>query len=222
MIKNSHYKSKPDNMKRLLTFLLLLLILFSCKNKAPRVLLYIEGNSSDLAYMLENEAGRMTEILEEAGYVVKTATTDGEVLKTDSVTLKPDFMLKEVNTADYAGLIMPCMAAQDSIVTDEEIALVKKFVYEGKPVAASTGAVFILGKAGELTGRKFAFIDETENNASMYHCFRTAEFSGRGVVKDGNIITSGTCPMMAKTMGHKDGTDELTTLFIETIKSKTR
>lgn len=209
-------------MKRLITFLFLLLFLFSCKNEAPVVLLYIEGNSIDLAYMLKNEAGRMTEILKDAGYVVKTATIDGEVLKTDSVMLKPDLMLKEVNTADYAGLIMPCMAVQDSIVTDEEIALVKKFVYEGKPVAASTGAVFILGKAGELKGRKFAFVDESDNNASMYNSFSTAIFSGRGVVKDGNIITSGTCPMMAKTMGHKDGTEELTTLFIESLKLKTR
>jgi hypothetical protein len=34
--------------------------------------------------------------------------------------------------------------------------------------------------------------------------------SGRGFVQDGNIMTSGTCPMMARMTGHKDGTAELT------------
>ena len=40
--------------------------------------------------------------------------------------------------------------------------------------------------------------------------FKCGIYSGRGVVQDGNIMTSGTCPMMAKMTGYKDGTAELT------------
>lgn len=50
--------------------------------------------------------------------------------------------------------------------------------------------------------------------------FKNAVYSGIGVIQDGNIITSGTCPMMMKMTGLKDGTNELTNKLIQTIKSK--
>lgn len=47
---------------------------------------------------------------------------------------------------------------------------------------------------------------------------KNAFYSGIGVVQDGNIITSGTCPMMMKMSGLKDGTAELTNKLIQSIK----
>jgi hypothetical protein len=44
--------------------------------------------------------------------------------------------------------------------------------------------------------------------------------SGDGVVQDGNIITSGICPHMAKMGGKQDGTSKLTEALIAEINRK--
>jgi putative intracellular protease/amidase len=90
--------------------------------------------------------------------------------------------------------------------------------WSGKPIAAQTGGVLILGEAGVLKGKKFAFEDEKDSNPSTYPILNDGIYSGRGVIKDGNIITSGTCPWMAKMTGHQDGTAELTRMLIDAIK----
>jgi putative intracellular protease/amidase len=207
-------------MKQLIFLFFLLSILLSCKKEPPKVLLYIEDNSEQLQYMLIHEVSRMSELLKQSGFEVKTATLSGEILKTDSMTLKPDFKLTGVNIQNYAGFIMPCMASRDSTVTSEEINFAEKIVKEGKPVAAQLGAVLILAKAGVLNGKKYAWAAEQNENVKMYPAFQGGIYSGIGVVRDGLIITSGTCPMMAKMKGHKDGTDELTRTLIEVIKEK--
>jgi putative intracellular protease/amidase len=172
----------------------------------------------DLEYMLIHEVGKMKQVLKQAGFEVTTATISGEVLKTDSVTIKPDLKLSEVNLDNYAGFIIPCMAVGDTVVTSEEINFVKKVVNEGKPLAAQLGGVFILAKAGILNGKKYALIDD----ASMSPTFKNGIYSGRGVLKDGIIITSGVCPDMARERGYQDGTEMLTQTLIEAIKAKTK
>ena len=107
-------------------------------------------------------------------------------------------------------------------MTSEEINFARNIVKEGKPVAAQLGAVLILAKAGVLNGKKYAWADEQDENVNMFPAFKGGIYSGRGVVRDGLIITSGTCPMMAKMRGHQDGTDELTRTLIEVIKTKTK
>jgi putative intracellular protease/amidase len=209
-------------MKRLFCLFLLSCILVSFNKDAPKVLLYIEGESSHLNYMLIHEVGKMREALQQAGFKVIIATISGQVLKTDSITVKPNLKLSELNVDNYAGFIMPCMAVGDSIVTSEEINFVKKVVMEGKPIAAQLGAVLILAKAGVLNGKKFAFADNKDVNISMYPEFKGGIFSGKGVVQDGNIITSGTCPMTAKMYGYQDGTGELTRTLINVMKAKTK
>jgi putative intracellular protease/amidase len=206
-------------MKQLILLFFLLNILIPDKKEPSKVLLYIEDNSFQLQYMLVHEVGRMSELLKQSGFEVKTASLTGEIFKTDSLTLKPDFKLSVVNVKDYAGFIMPCMATGDTTVTAEEINFAKKIVKEGKPIAAQLGAVLILAKAGVLNGKKFAWADEQDENINMFPAFRGGIYSGRGVVRDGLIITSGTCPMMAKMRGHKDGTDELTLTLIDAIKT---
>lgn len=209
-------------MKRVFILAILFSILVSCNKKAPNVLLFIEDGSSQLGYMLTHEVGKMIEILKKSGFEVTTATISGEILKTDSITLQPDLKLGEVNVDNYAGFILPCMAAIDTLVTSEEIAFVKKVVDDGKPIAAQLGAVLILAKAGVLNGKKFTYMDEETENIKMFPDFRSGIYCGRGVVQDGTIITSGTCPWMAKSKGYKDGTSELTNAFVDVIKTRNK
>ena len=200
----------------------LISILISCKREIPKVLLFIKDNSVELGYMLTHEVGKMRELLKQSGFEVTIATISGEVLKADSVTVTPNIKLSEVNINEYSGFIMPCMAPNDSIVTLGEINFVKKVVNEGKTIAAQTGAVLILAKAGVLIGKKFAFPKNDMDNPDMYPEFKSGIYSGNGVVQDGNIITSGICPMMAKLTGGQDGTAELTQKLIQEIKTRTK
>lgn len=211
-------------MKRLFFLLFLFSILVSCKKDTPNVLLFIKEKSSPrLEYMLTNEVGIIREILNVAGFDVTIATISGDVIKTNSITLTPNLKLSEVNTDDYAGFIIPCMAvpSTDSI-NSEVITFVKKVVNKNKPLAAQLQSVLILAKAGVLNGKKYAFVEEENWNSSTYPEFNSGIFSGTGVVQDGNIITSGTCPWMARMANHQDGTTKLTLTLINAIKSETK
>jgi putative intracellular protease/amidase len=205
-------------MKKITLVLLLIIILPSFRIPNPKVLLYIQDNSADLGFMLKNEAVRMKEILEQKGHEVVIATLSGDVLKTDMMSLKPDLKLNDVNIKDYSGFIIPCMAVNDTIVKPEEKTFVKKIVSAGKPLAAQNGGVLILAKAGVLSGKKYAI--EMGGADKTFPEFKGAIYIGNGVVQDGKIITSGTCPMMAKETGNKDGTDELTYKLAEAIKAE--
>jgi putative intracellular protease/amidase len=210
-------------MKKLI-FLLILLpaIAFSQETlkKADKVLLFIrDGSGKNLEFMLTKEVGTMRGILEQSGFDVIIATISGEVIKADSTTIKPHIKLGEVDVDDYAGFIIPCMAS-DSIHQDA-VVFVKKVVNKDKPIAAQLGSVVLLGKAGVLNGKKYAFPKNDIDNPDMYPELKSGIYSGNGVVQDGNIITSGMCPMMEKLRGQKDGTIELTQKLIQKIKAGT-
>ena len=100
-------------------------------------------------------------------------------------------------------------------VSPEAIALVKSAVSAGKPVAAQTGSLWTLAEAGLLKGKKYAYAMEEK---SPY--FAGATFAGTGVVRDGLIITSGTCPYMALKTKGKDGTEQLALALAAAIKDK--
>jgi putative intracellular protease/amidase len=185
-----------------------------------KVLLFIKDGSPQLEYMLIYEVGTIKKMLKESGFEVTIATVSGDVLKTDSITLMPDLKLCEVSIDNYAGFIFPCMAS--NTIQPEAVAFVKKIANEGKPIAAQIGGVLILGEAGVLKDKKFAFKDEKDSNPSMYPMLSNGIYSGRGVIKDGNIITSGTCPLMEKVYGYKDGTSELTQMLIDDIKASNK
>jgi putative intracellular protease/amidase len=204
-------------MKKIATILITIIILSSFQTSKPKVLMYIQDNSMDLNFMLTNEAIKMKKMLEQAGFDVDIASISDKIIKSDSISVKPDIKLSEVNIRKYSGFILPCMAPKDTVVTLLEKNFIKEVVKEGKPLAAQTSAVYILAESGVLYGKKFAM---EENLIKMSLQFKNAVYSGIGVVQDGNIITSGTCPMMMKTTGLKDGTAELTNKLIQTIKSK--
>ena len=91
-------------------------------------------------------------------------------------------------------------------------------------MAAQFGSVIILAQAGILKGKKYAFASDplktTPRRKITDPRFVGAIYSGRGVVQDGNIITSGACPLLERAFGLPDGTTELTQTFIAQIKKK--
>jgi len=196
-------------MKRFIFLGLVLVLGFSsyANGNKEEVLLFIRhGSSMDIDFMVEQEIGVMMSMLEEAGFKVIVATDSGEPIKDrsgKSKILKPDLKLADVKINDYVGIIMPCMAkGRYRQPTPEEISLVKEAVAQGKPIAAQRNAIGILGEAGVLEDKKCAL--------------PFGEF--KGVIQDGNIITSSYCPYAARSYRTDDGTPELTKLFIETIK----
>lgn len=123
--------------------------------------------------------------------------------------MKPDAALKDLKVSKYAGFLLPCMAAGAPGVIDlEAIEMVKEAAAQGKPVAAQYGSVFTLARAGLLDGKRYAY---------GYATIEEGIYSGTGVVQDGLVITSGTCPYQARLTGRPDGTAELTQKLIETV-----
>ena len=186
----------------------------------PKVLLFIrKGFCYDIELMLTQEVGVMTSMLEETGFEVIVATASGEPIEAKTTKLIPDLELADIKVNDYVGIIMPCMAKGDMFLgwhaSPEEILLVKEAVAQGKPVAAQRGAIVILAEAGALVGKKYTNYTEP---SFLIDSFVGAIYSGEGVIRDGNIITSSNCPYAAKHHGYDDGTSELTEIFIETIK----
>lgn len=190
-----------------------------------KVLLFIRDGSIDLEFMLKQEAGVMKDVLEKAGFEVAIATVSGEAIEVGSTRLIPDLKLSEVRVNDYVGFILPCMATSDTIGTSDMqvVAMVKKAVKEGKPVAAQLGSVLILAKAGVLMDRKYAFAESENFNATMQPLLIDSggTFNGTGIIQDGNIITSGICPYWARMNELQDGTQELSETLVKAIHATT-
>jgi putative intracellular protease/amidase len=166
-----------------------------------------------LEWTITKEAGVMKEMLQKAGYEVEVASPTGESWGTPPNALKPDRRLSAVKVADYKGFVIPCLAIESEALHPDLAAVIKSAVEKGKPVAAQTGGVTLLAKAGVLSGKKYAITD------TMVSEFKDGIYSGSGVVKDGKIITSGICPVMAKTFkGMQDGTPKLMEALIAELK----
>jgi Tol biopolymer transport system component/putative intracellular protease/amidase len=174
-----------------------------------------EGKFADLELMLTREVGVMKSLLEKAGFEVVVATVSNQPLVAGGVTLKPDVKLSDVHLADYKGVIVPCMAVNSKPLPPEGLAIIREAVAKGKPLAAQTGSVLLLGRAGLLAGRKYAGRPSwVANNPEL----KDAVYSGDGVVQDGRLITSGTCPYTAKQQGLLDGTSRLTEALIAELR----
>jgi putative intracellular protease/amidase len=220
-------------MKKVCIALLVIIISVVCGTLAmgqssPQVLMIPrEGYSHDIDLMLSKEVGVMTSLLEKAGFKVVVATVAGEAIKGSSTTLMPNLKLAEVKVADYAGFILPCMAVggfPGPPVAPVAVKIVKQALNNGKPVAAQFGSVYTLAEAGVLVGKRYAFPADalTESPPGNYKDarFAGAIYGGKGVVKDGNIITSGYCPYLAAEYHEKDCTTELTQTFIAALGQK--
>jgi putative intracellular protease/amidase len=208
-------------MKRLLIAMVVCFYVFSYAQNTPKVLLFMRNaqTSGDLEYMLKKEVGVMKDALEKSGYKVVIATSDGTSFSAGSTTVKADIKLAEAKVADYAGFILPCLAVPSypapPEVSPEAIALVKGAISAGKPVAAQTGSLWTLAKAGLLKGKKYAYAMEEKSSL-----FEGATFAGTGVVTDGLILTSGICPYMTLKTKATDGTEQLALALAAAMKDK--
>ena len=186
---------------------------------APKVLMIVRDGSRDLELMLSQEVGVMKRMLEASGFKVEVATESGEPMRAGSVELGADFKVSDAVASDYAGVALPCMApGPEYSVSPAELAIVKTFVEQGKPILAARGSVGVLAKVGGLEGKKYAFASEVDPKARPE--FAGGEFQGTGVVRDGSVSTSGVCPLAAKTSALPDGTEEVTRNFIESLQRK--
>ena len=185
-----------------------------------------EGESSNLDLALAKEVGVMTDLLQKAGFKVVVANVSGQPIEGLIKKLKPDLKLSEVKVDDYAGFIVPCMAVGFSPgppVSPVAVSVIKQAIAKGKPVAAQLGSVNILAEAGVLKGKRYAFVRDPLNPLPPNEKdsrFEGAIYSGRGVVQDGMIITSGICPAMGGATGMRDCTPELTRAFIAKLGRK--
>ena len=205
-------------MKKLIIIMVLILITsIASAGETPKILLFMRDaqSSGDLEYMLKKEVNVMKDTLEKSGFKVVVATLDGSSVTAGSTTVKTDIKLSDANVADYAGVILPCLAVPsypEPKVSPDIIALVQKAISTGKPVAAQTGSLWTLAKAGVLKGKKYAYAF-----AEKSPHFAEATFAGTGIVKDGLIITSGICPYMELKAKMKDGTKELALSLAEAM-----
>jgi putative intracellular protease/amidase len=122
---------------------------------------------------------------------------------------------------------MVCMAVgafPGPPVSQEAVAIVKKALADGKPVAASTWSTNILAEGGLLKGKKYAATrDPLKTDANFKFTdlrYEGGIYSGPGVVQDGKLITSGACPWIEKSFGMPSKTVELTQAFIKEIGPK--
>jgi len=205
-------------MKKLLIAAILSAISLTFAYETPKVLLFMRSGSGDLEYMLKTEVMVMKNALERSGFKVVIATLDGSDFSSGSTTVKADIKLADAKMADYSGFILPCMMVASypmPEISPEAINLVKGAVAAGKPVAAQTGSLWTLAKAGVLRGKKYAYAF-----AEKDPLFEGAVFAGTGVVRDGLVLTSGLCPHMARTMKTKDGSEGLALALAEAMKEK--
>lgn len=186
-----------------------------------------EGYSTDLDLMIKMEVGVMTILLKGAGFEVDIATTSGQPMLGPTQKIEKVMRLSEVNLDNYVGVIMPCMAVgmfPGPPVSPEAVAIVKRALADGKPVAAAANSTIILAEAGVLKGKKYAFLVDplttTETRKRTDPRFAGAIYSGPGVVQDGKIITSGVCPNLERVYAMENGTIKLTQTFIAAIGSK--
>jgi putative intracellular protease/amidase len=196
--------------------LLLALVPGCAQSKSKQVLLILDEQSGDMEYMLTKEVGVMVDMLTKAGFKVLTASDSGQQIVAGKTTLKPDMKITDVKVEDYAGLILPCMARlNDFDASPATLEVIKKAVAQEKLIAAQLGGVAALFQAGVMQGKQFTALEDAKD---YYQGTSSAIYKGEGVVQDGNIITGGICPYIAKEMGKKDTTVELTQKFIDALK----
>jgi hypothetical protein len=162
-------------------------------------------------YVLTHEVGPIVSALEGAGFEVIVASERGETITGKNESLKVDLKLADVKPADFAGFILPSMASPEKHGPAGADKVVAEAVALGKPLAAQNSGLFALVESGVLKGKQYAAV------AYRPDMIPGGNYMGQGVVQDGNIITSGTCPLAALLFGGTDGTPKLTQMFIDTL-----
>lgn len=131
----------------------------------------------------------VVDYLRRAGIEIHMVSTTGskELTTSHGVKYQADFLLEEINPADYDGLYIPGGTAGAESLRDNEkvIEIVKDFDKENKLLAAICAGPIVLDKAGVLADKKatsFPTIKEELKNVGEY-------IDDEIVVTDGNITT---------------------------------
>ena len=182
-----------------------------------RILMVVRDDSRDQDLMLEKEVFVMQNILQEAGFEIDVVTVNDEHL-TGNVSLAPNLAFSDIDISNYAGLILPCMAAEPGKAMPEKVVhLIRRANDAQLPIGAMRGSVRELARAGALEGHRYSYARQVD--LDDHPEFRNAIFEGTGVSKDRRISTAGICPLAAKVLGGTDGTITLTKAFIEAVQA---
>ena len=212
-------------MRRLVALFLLASMLLPVSDavvnaaESQKVFMFVREGSRDLDLMLKEEVSVMQQMLENAGYAVDIATPADEPMVAATITLTPTVKLADVDIANYAGVILPCMAPAEGSIDHcswpKVDAIAEQAVAMGKPFAASRGSVETLAKAGGINDREYAYAGAVD--IAKRPEFAHGKFLGTGVVSAGNINTAGICPLASRSLNLPDGTVGLTQSFIESL-----
>ncbi len=182
------------------------------REASTKVLVMPREGSANIELMVTRGLAVMIRILEEAGFDAVVASAAGKPFAGGTISIPSDLKLSDVRVANYAGFLLPCMAAGESAlapVPTEAVRIVAGAGALGKPIAAQRSGLYTLSEAGLLHGRRHAFLAPV---------FTEGIYSGTGVVQDGNVITSAVCPYQAQNRP-PDGTAELTRALILSISA---
>lgn len=175
-----------------------------------KVLIIVRETSLDVNFAISQEVSPMMKMLKDSGYQAEIATETGTALGTGTSILRPNTRLSDVDVNKYVGLIIPCMADPLFSVPSFSMEIAKKMYAKGLPIAAQQSGVKIFAEAGLLDGKKYASAEVTAPKGTWV---------AKGVVQDGQIITSTNCPYYARLNDKKDDTAELMIRFIEMLRS---
>ncbi|MEX0727118.1 MAG: DJ-1/PfpI family protein [Planctomycetaceae bacterium] len=99
--------------------------------------------------------------------------------------LEPDAMFRDVDPAEFAGLVLPGGRAPEYLRYDEDLLRITRHFFEThKPVASICHGIEILATAGVLSGRTVTTIPKCRFDAEV--CGAT--FVTDPVVRDGHLI----------------------------------
>ncbi len=205
-----------------------LLLSFGAAQKGKVLMVVTAQKTADLA--IEKEVGVMKDLLEKEGFTVVIGSPAAQPLVGESKTVKADSKLDNVKIADYAGLIIPCLAGANLNLPPDLVPQLKNAIAKGMPVAAQRTGMLALIRADLLSGRKVAKSDlgpgtQTKSGSKplpddLQRPLKDTIDGGTGIVQDKNLITSAVCPMVAQRTGLPDGTPGLTKALIAQIKQK--
>ncbi len=134
------------------------------------------------------EYGKPKEILENAGYVVETASEEVKVAHAmNGFKAHIDLNITEVEPDQYLGVIFAGGTGAKVYFEDPEVhKIIQEFNNQNKLIGAICIAPSILVNAGVLEGRKATSFPSQENHLRN----NGVNFVEEDVVKDGNFITA--------------------------------